>query len=35
VTPDAAALDRLAAEPERRAWWLERLERCHRVLAER
>ena len=34
VTPDAAALDRLAASAERRQWWLERLERCHALLAE-
>ncbi|MBT2484922.1 MULTISPECIES: o-succinylbenzoate synthase [unclassified Microbacterium] len=33
VTPDAAALTRLAASGDRRDWWLERLERCHRVLA--
>lgn len=32
VTPDAAALERLAASPERRDWWLERLTRCHEVL---
>lgn len=35
VVPDAAALDRLAADRERRAWWLDRLARCHRVLSER
>lgn len=35
VTPDPAALDRLTAERERREWWLDRLARCHRVLAER
>ncbi|MFD5213529.1 o-succinylbenzoate synthase [Microbacterium sp. NPDC058345] len=33
VTPDAAALDRLAAPAERRDWWLARLERCHALLA--
>ncbi len=32
VTPDAAALDRLAADAERRDWWLARLERCHALL---
>ncbi len=32
VTPDPAALDALAASPERRDWWLARLERCYRVL---
>lgn len=31
--PDAALLDRHAAAPERRDWWLARLERCHAVLA--
>jgi O-succinylbenzoate synthase len=31
--PDDAALDRLAAPPHRRAWWLARMSRCHRVLA--
>ncbi|MFS0852872.1 o-succinylbenzoate synthase [Microbacterium sp. 179-I 3D4 NHS] len=35
ATPEAAALDRLAAPEDRRDWWLARLERCHRVLAER
>ncbi|WP_423494692.1 o-succinylbenzoate synthase [Microbacterium esteraromaticum] len=33
VIPDAAALTRLAASPERRDWWLERLTRCHALLA--
>lgn len=33
VTPDASALERLAASPERTAWWLARLERCHALLA--
>lgn len=32
VTPDAAALDRLAASDDRRDWWLDRLSRCHQVL---
>jgi O-succinylbenzoate synthase len=33
--PDADALDALAASPERTAWWFDRLERCHALLAER
>jgi O-succinylbenzoate synthase len=33
VTPDAARLDSLAASAERRDWWLDRLERCHTLLA--
>lgn len=33
VSPDAALLDRHAAAPERREWWLVRLERCHALLA--
>ncbi|MBD8507343.1 o-succinylbenzoate synthase [Hoyosella sp. G463] len=33
--PEPAALQRLAATPERQQWWLERLDRCHRILAER
>ncbi|ALX66405.1 o-succinylbenzoate synthase [Microbacterium sp. XT11] len=32
TTPDAAALDRLAASPDRREWWLDRLRRCHEAL---
>lgn len=32
VTPDTAALDRLAAPDDRRDWWLDRLTRCHKVL---
>lgn len=32
VAPDAALLDELAAPPERREWWLARLERCHALL---
>jgi o-succinylbenzoate synthase len=31
--PEAAALDRLGASPDRRDWWLDRLRRCHAVLA--
>jgi len=34
VIPDAAALDRLAAPADRRDWWLDRLRRCHGVLAD-
>ncbi|MFF2370590.1 o-succinylbenzoate synthase [Agromyces sp. NPDC058110] len=33
VVPDPALLDRYAASPERTDWWLERLGRCHSVLA--
>lgn len=33
VTPDPALLDRYAADEERTAWWLARLERCHDLLA--
>ncbi|MEW1960917.1 o-succinylbenzoate synthase [Microbacterium sp. NPDC077644] len=33
VTPDAARLDRLAASDDRRDWWLDRLRRCHALLA--
>ncbi|GAA2074224.1 o-succinylbenzoate synthase [Pseudolysinimonas kribbensis] len=33
--PDADALDALAAPPERTTWWLDRLERCHALLASR
>ncbi|WP_353827927.1 o-succinylbenzoate synthase [Agromyces sp. SYSU T0242] len=33
VEPDAALLDRHAADEERTAWWLARLERCHDLLA--
>jgi O-succinylbenzoate synthase len=33
VIPDAARLDRLAASPERRDWWLDRIRRCHTLLA--
>jgi O-succinylbenzoate synthase len=32
VTPDAANLQELTATPERTQWWLERLERCYRLL---
>lgn len=33
VTPDPALLDALAAPPDRRDWWLDRLARCHALLA--
>lgn len=33
ITPDPAALDALAASPERRDWWLARAERCLVLLA--
>ncbi|MFI8633868.1 o-succinylbenzoate synthase [Microbacterium sp. NPDC077663] len=33
VTPDAELLGAHAASPERRDWWLARLERCHAILA--
>jgi len=32
LTPDAALLDRHAAADDRRAWWLDRIRRCHAVL---
>jgi O-succinylbenzoate synthase len=32
VAPSAAKLEQLAATPERRDWWLARLERCLRLL---
>ncbi|WP_438854791.1 o-succinylbenzoate synthase [Agromyces sp. M3QZ16-3] len=32
VEPDPALLDRYAADGDRAAWWLARLERCHAVL---
>ncbi|MFL0410826.1 o-succinylbenzoate synthase [Microbacterium paludicola] len=35
LTPDPALLDQHAASPERREWWLERIERCYAVLAGR
>ena len=33
VVPDEELLARNAATPERTAWWFERLERCHALLA--
>lgn len=35
VTPDAAALTRLAADDDRHDWWLDRLSRCYEALAAR
>lgn len=35
VVPDADALAARAASPERREWWLQRLERCYAVLSAR
>ncbi|MRG59623.1 o-succinylbenzoate synthase [Agromyces sp. CFH 90414] len=35
VDADPALLDRYAADADRTAWWLARLERCHALLAER
>jgi O-succinylbenzoate synthase len=32
VTADSRALERLAAAPERRDWWLSRVSRCHALL---
>jgi O-succinylbenzoate synthase len=32
VTPDGDLLRRWQAPPPRRAWWLERLARCHALL---
>lgn len=34
VLPDPELLDRYAASPERTEWWLERVVRCHAVLAQ-
>jgi O-succinylbenzoate synthase len=33
VTPDAARLAGLAATPERRQWWIERVNACYRLLS--
>ncbi|OBB81702.1 O-succinylbenzoate synthase [Mycobacterium colombiense] len=32
VTPDPARLHALAAPPERRQWWIDRVKTCHRLL---
>ncbi|GGI44834.1 O-succinylbenzoate synthase [Agromyces flavus] len=34
VVPDPALLDRFAADQERTAWWIARLERCHARLTD-
>jgi O-succinylbenzoate synthase len=34
LTPSPECLDALAAAPERRAWWLERLTRCYALLPD-
>ncbi len=34
VTPDPARLKALAAPPERRQWWIERVIACHRKIVE-
>jgi o-succinylbenzoate synthase len=33
VTPDSARLHALAAPPQRRAWWIERVRACHALLS--
>jgi O-succinylbenzoate synthase len=33
VTPDPARLEALAASPERRQWWIDRLTACHRLMS--
>ncbi|MER7798219.1 o-succinylbenzoate synthase [Microbacterium sp. NPDC096154] len=35
LTPDEALLDAYAASPERRAWWIDRITRCHAALTAR
>lgn len=35
VTPDPARLQALAAPPERRQWWIDRVRTCHPLLASR
>jgi O-succinylbenzoate synthase len=34
VTPDPARLKAMAAAPERRQWWIDRITACHRLLFE-
>jgi O-succinylbenzoate synthase len=34
VVPDPARLSALAAGPERRTWWIERIRACHPLLFE-
>jgi O-succinylbenzoate synthase len=33
-TPDRARLDSLAAQPDRRQWWLDRITACYREIVE-
>jgi o-succinylbenzoate synthase len=33
VTPDSARLKALAAPPQRRAWWIERVKACYPLLS--
>jgi len=33
VTPEPARLEALAAAPERRQWWIDRVGACHRLLS--
>lgn len=33
ITPDLERLHALAASPQRRQWWIDRIEACHRLLA--
>lgn len=33
ITPDPARLHALAASPDRRQWWIDRIKACHRLLA--
>ena len=35
VEPDPTLLEALAATPDRRDWWLDRVRRCHRILGNR
>lgn len=34
VTPDPARLHALAASPQRRQWWIDRIKACHRLLPQ-
>ncbi|MBW8709547.1 MAG: O-succinylbenzoate synthase, partial [Mycobacterium sp.] len=33
VTPDPARLAALAAPPERRQWWIDRIKACHQLMS--
>ena len=33
VTPDPARLAALAAAPERRQWWIDRVKACHQLMS--